>query len=486
MPFSRTASLSLLLGVVLALSGLPTPWSVLTLLPLAALFWQLARQRTARAFTGQMFWAMSAYFAVQLSWLIAFMHNLMLEGGLPSALAWPLATLALSPLFVLEGAFWAVLAYLVARLFGSPLSRVWALAGGWVLLEWTRTLGALAFPWGGLGYTFLNTPIIQAADLGGVLALTALLTASAAAIVTFRSTRNPRPAALLAAIWLLALGYGLSRTPGEGPGQRALLLRTDEDSFGKATGESAAAQWQAKLTLSASLRPGELLIWSETAVPAPEALSGLPAGLYGLYQAPRNTAIGWNGQTITGSFDKAHPVPLGEYFPLSGALRPLYQVIFNAIGFGFAPQFPSQDYSPIFLNGVLYGVYICYDSIVAQVARQQTLRGAQVLVNVSNDGWYSGWGVWQHFDMGRVRAIENRRWVLRSVNRGVAAVIDDLGSPQQLLTSGAGVLHAEYKLLSAETLYTRTGDVPALLIALALLGYAASLDRIYTINGKRS
>ena len=70
-------------------------------------------------------------------------------------------------------------------------------------------------------------------------------------------------------------------------------------------------------------------------------------------------------------------------------------------------------------------------------------------MNVSNDGWYSGWGVWQHFDMGRVRAIETRRYVLRSVNKGVAAVIDDLGQPVQTLTAGEGVLHAEFPLLSA-------------------------------------
>ncbi len=100
------------------------------------------------------------------------------------------------------------------------------------------------------------------------------------------------------------------------------------------------------------------------------------------------------------------------------------------------------------------------------------LSGAQVLVNISNDGWYTGWGVWQHFDMGRVRAIETRRWVLRSVNRGVAATINDLGEPVQTLTEGEGVLHAKYPLISGQTVYMRFGDVPALLIALLLLAYA--------------
>jgi len=480
--------LSAALGVLTALCGLPLWWSALSVLPLSVLLWQLSRQPSARQVVVQTFWSISAYFAAQLFWLVVFMHNLMAsDGGLPSALAWVLAALALSLLFMLEGVFWAVLAALVARVFRTPQARLWGLAGGWVILEWTRTLGALAFPWSGLGYTLLRTPLIQVADLGGVLLLTALITASAAALVTLAQLKNPRPALLMAALWLACLGYGLTRTPGQGPVGQALLLRTDEDSFDKAQGlpEVQRRQWQAKLALSAQRRPSEVLIWSETAVPTPALLTGalpdypgVPApGLYGLYQYPRNTAVGWDGQAITGSFDKAHPVPMGEYFPLSGPLHSLYQSIFTLLSLTFDPQFPGQSYTPISLGGVLYGVYICYDSIVASVARWQAISGAQVLVNVSNDGWYSGWGVWQHFDMGRVRAIETRRYTLRSVNKGVAAVIDDLGQPVQTLTAGEGVLHAKFPLLSTTTLYMRLGDIPALLAALLLLGYAARADR---------
>ena len=150
---------------------------LLSVLPLAVLLWQLSRQPSARQVVVQTFWAISAYFAAQLFWLVVFMHNLMAsDGGLPSALAWPLAALALSLLFMLEGVFWAVMAALVARVFRTPQARLWGLAGGWVILEWTRTLGALAFPWSGLGYTLLRTPLIQVADLGGVLLLTALIT----------------------------------------------------------------------------------------------------------------------------------------------------------------------------------------------------------------------------------------------------------------------------------------------------------------------
>ena len=78
----------------------------------------------------------------------------------------------------------------------------------------------------------------------------------------------------MALLWLLGLGYGLTRTPGQGPVGQALLLRTDFDSFSKAAGLSFEQFWQTQLKLSAQRRPGEVLIWSETAVPDPAYLLG--------------------------------------------------------------------------------------------------------------------------------------------------------------------------------------------------------------------
>ncbi|MGY2897110.1 apolipoprotein N-acyltransferase [Deinococcus sp. UYEF24] len=469
--------LSLLAGSTLAITGLPSAFSILTLVPLTLLFWHLTRSITPRQFAVQTWWAITAYFTVQLSWLIAFMHALMVEGGLPVAAAWPLATVVLFPLFALEGLFWALMAWGVARLFHTPQARLWGLAGGWGMVEWLRTLGPLAFPWGGLGYTFLSTPLIQVADLGGVLLLSVLMTGSAAALVTLIRDRQARPFLVLSSLWILGLAYGTTRVPGEGTQGRALLLRTEEDSFGKASGQTFPKQWQVKLNLSAKRRPGEILIWSETAVPTAGWLSAVPAsGLYGVARQSANTAAGWDGHTVTGSYLKAHPVPFGEYFPLSGLLHSLYDRIFQRIGFPFQPQQPGQTYQPISLLGGQYGVYICYDSIFSQVARHLALDHAQVLVNVSNDGWYSGWGVWQHFDMGRVRAIETRRWMLRSVNKGIAAVVNDLGEPVQLRVSGVGVIHAEYQRLEGRTLYMRWGDALAMLVVLCLIVFAGSLQ----------
>ena len=84
------------------------------------------------------------------------------------------------------------------------------------------------------------------------------------------------------------------------------------------------------------------------------------------------------------------------------------------------------------LNGHHYGIFICYESIFADEIRQFVVNGAEVLVNISDDGWYGDTSApWQHLNMARMRAVENRRWLLRDTNTGVTAAIDPYGRVTQ-------------------------------------------------------
>jgi apolipoprotein N-acyltransferase len=474
--FSLHAVQTLLLlsisGLLLGFCGLPLGWSALTPIPLALALLLMAQGSGPAGVARRAFWLIFVYFAVQLWWLTRFMADL---SGLP----W--GGVLVLPLFAIEGAFWAVMAWLATFWLRSPYARVWALAGGWVLLEWLRTLGPLAFPWADLGYTLLPTPVAQTADLWGVLGLSLLVAFTAAALVGAAQRRYG--ALLLAALlWAGGSAYGLSRSHSQGPEGRALVLRTQFDSFGKASGDlGGEAQFQRLLQLSQARQPGEVVVWSETAVQNQLDIGRVPAaGIYGVYRYPNNSAVSWDGNRLGAvTYDKLKPVPMGEYFPFenTSAGRAVWTQVFALFRLRFDPPPIGQSTRPLSLNGVLYGTYICYDSIFSWVARQQALNGAQVLVNISNDGWYTGWGVRQHFQMGRMRAIETRRWVIRSVNEGVAAVIDDLGRPVVVLDSGEGTLHARYKLLTGASIYMRVGDVPALLLALSLLLVAAGIEQ---------
>jgi apolipoprotein N-acyltransferase len=117
-------------------------------------------------------------------------------------------------------------------------------------------------------------------------------------------------------------------------------------------------------------------------------------------------------------------------------------------------------------------VFICYESIFPDDVRRFANQGAQVFVNISNDGWYGDSGAYaQHLKQARMRAIENDRWLLRDTNTGVTASIDPYGRvvasvPRKVRTA----LVAPYALISGTTFYTRHGDWLAYACAIISIG----------------
>ncbi|HEY1502365.1 MAG TPA: apolipoprotein N-acyltransferase, partial [Acidobacteriaceae bacterium] len=170
---------------------------------------------------------------------------------------------------------------------------------------------------------------------------------------------------------------------------------------------------------------------------------------------------------VAGRYDKIHLVPFGEYIPyrnlfffahqlthqLADLQRGTKRVVFQA-------------------DGQSFGTFICYESVFADEIRHFALNGAQVLVNLSDDGWYGDTSApWQHLDMTRMRAIENHRWLLLDTNNGVTTAIDPRGrvtlsAPRHQLTT----LVARYGYETDLTFYTRHGDVFAYLCCVVVLG----------------
>ena len=136
--------------------------------------------------------------------------------------------------------------------------------------------------------------------------------------------------------------------------------------------------------------------------------------------------VGADGARV-GRYDKIHLVPFGEYIPFQNLLffaRKLTGAFRSSLAAASARSFR--------LNGHRYGVFICYEAVFADEVRQFSRLGAEVLVNISDDGWYGDTSApWQHLNMARMRAIENRRWLLRDTNNGVTAAIDPYGRVRQ-------------------------------------------------------
>jgi len=174
-----------------------------------------------------------------------------------------------------------------------------------------------------------------------------------------------------------------------------------------------------------------------------------------------------------GRYDKTHLVPFGEYVPFKRFLSFAGGLTKEVGDFtAGATRLPLQA------GEEKLGVFICYESIFPDEVRQFARSGAQVLVNISNDGWYGDSGAYaQHLKQARMRAIENDRWLLRATNTGVTAAIDPFGRitqsvPRKVRTS----LVANYAVVDETTFYTRHGDWLAYACArISLVALAVSL-----------
>jgi apolipoprotein N-acyltransferase len=173
-------------------------------------------------------------------------------------------------------------------------------------------------------------------------------------------------------------------------------------------------------------------------------------------------------------YDKINLVPFGEFIP------PL---------FGFVDKISSEagDFAPgnrivVFKAGEhRVGAFICYESVFPHLVRQFAASGAELLVNLSNDGYFAKSAAReQHLKIVRMRAAENRRWLIRATNDGLTATFDPAGRivdripPYQELVS-----RTQFSYRSDVTPYTRFGDwfawsclgVSALLLARELAWY---------------
>lgn len=166
---------------------------------------------------------------------------------------------------------------------------------------------------------------------------------------------------------------------------------------------------------------------------------------------------------FAGRYDKMHLVPFGEYVPFKEFFF-FAKNLLNEVG-----TFDAGQHRNVFtVGGHGYGTFICYESIFGDEVRQYVERGAEVLVNISNDGWYGDTSAaWQHLNMVRMRAVENHRWVLRATNTGVTASINPYGrvmaaAPRHVRTAIAVRFGYEHDL----TFYAVHGDVFAYLCAL--------------------
>jgi len=359
---------------------------------------------------------------------------------------------------------------LIQRSFGVP-----AVAALWAGLE--RTHAPLGFPWLMLGNAGIDMDLpMRLAPITGVYGLSflfALISATLAAILLGKRREQ--------IVWLLPLPalILLPNLPPPSAGERqAVILQPNIDPEQDWRGETVArlcdrfvyrslvAAWQA------SERKPELIVWPE--VPAPfyyfsdpvfrgainslarMAESPVLAGTVAFTSdgAPLNSAVyvSPNGEVLA-RYDKILLVPFGEYVPRH--LGFVQRITREAGDF-----VPGSQIVVVRLNGHHVGAFICYEAAFPHLVRQFALAGAEVFFNLSNDGYFGRSAArQQHLLLARMRAAENRRWLIRATNNGITGAIDPAGRLLEMFPEYEEMAaRLRFSWVSETTWYARWGD----------------------------
>jgi apolipoprotein N-acyltransferase len=361
---------------------------------------------------------------------------------------------ALFVLFALaKGLQMVVFGFLAARAMRTRWA-VPATAALWTFFEWTHQY--TGFTWLLLGNATIDWPYItRIAPIAGVYGISFVLALVSAAIVK-------RQCAWLAVLLIPAV---LPTLPGPQPThQTALVVQPNIPEEEQWTVTSIERMDRRLAQLSTPQQPVDFIVWPEVPAPIYDTDAGLPAiaerahakFLAGVVSrasdgAPLNSALLLSSEgRVISKYDKVNLVPFGEFVPWP------FELITRKIS-SEAGDYRAGTRAVV---AEKVGTFICYESVFPTYIRQFARDGAQVYFNISNDGWFGKSAArFQHFEIVRMRALENRRWLIRSTNNGISAAIDPAGRvtaqapPYREATASFG-----FNYEPSTTFYTRNGD----------------------------
>jgi len=349
----------------------------------------------------------------------------------------------------------------------------------WVAHEMARLCWpSSGFPWLLLGHALAASPaFVQAADLGGVLLVSFVAACGGTALLAWRSGRGGMKPSL--AVVVVALAYGFVRPATLGEPTAGPVLATIQPAFPQRLKDDPTAaeeRWAVCRDLAAeAAREGpRLLVFPETMWPWPLVVAGRPGGdpvggavedavarnrdsharpmdallalapdmrlLLGVVTYALTRPDGEGARPLNGAlyvdeggrwldrYDKHVLVPGGEFLPylelfpeafqrwLTGTVRAMA---------GFVPDLlPGPGARLMELDGVPFGVTICFENAYGSYNRRFVARGARFLVNLSNEGWFGTSSEFDHMELHSVlRAVETRRALFRSTNSGISGLV---------------------------------------------------------------
>jgi apolipoprotein N-acyltransferase len=297
----------------------------------------------------------------------------------------------------------------------------------------------------------------------------------------------------LVAVWLVAGHLSMDHEDGEmcvalvqpnalpefkwQPGARGRVF-SDLKSLSRAAAESLECRGTRLIVLPETaipreVRPGGGIEWwlrdLVAGIDTPLITGALGRGEEDGEVLPTNAAyLVLPGVGVSARYDKMHLVPFSEKMPFSRQFKAL-----KDLNFGQGDYAVGREVVLLNVNGVNASVLICFEAILPGLVRQHVLAGAHLLVNITNDSWFGDTGApEQHAAIAAIRAVEHRRWMVRSANTGVSMVVDPWGRVKAKTgLFEQAILVADVQPRHSRTWYTMLGDWIAWL-SLALAGFS--------------
>jgi apolipoprotein N-acyltransferase len=363
------------------------------------------------------------------------------------------------------------------------------------------------------GNTFHNlTPLIQVADLGGPMLLTALAMLGNGAVYELlraRLRREPLPRVApiaFAGLLVFYLGYGFYRIAevedrlASAPTLTVGIVQTNMgiDATRRDPAELHRRHIEQSLELEAEAHP-DLLVWPESSVgfvpenanvrryafTSREGVVTTPTIFgTGTRRADPESQRGFSDYNVAfladgdgnvlGSYDKTYLLAFGEYIPFGEQFPGLYD-----LSPGTGRFTPGEHVRPLRFRDYRIATLVCYEDIITRFVRRAVREGdPHLLVNISNDAWFGDTHEpWVHLALAKFRAVEHHRYLVRATLTGVSAIVDPTG---RVVTQGPAYerasLHGEVAMLTGWTPYQTLGDWPGW-GALALIVYLVFIGR---------
>ena len=402
-------------------------------------------------------------YMIQLHWLM------LLGEASPLSFRWALPfMLVLLALYMTLADF--ILLWLLMKIRDwVGAQAIWFFPGLWILLEWSRALGDMGFPWLRLATTQLSyVPMLQLAGLFGELGVSLFVAwINVFFALSWQGFRGAFPTlgrATLSRWWAPAAlvlflfgnyGYGLwtisqleAEVGGDEPELSVGVVQANVslmDKWNPAKRDSTFVPYT-QLTRRVASQGARLVVWPETAIPLDIArsaaylelirelvrdneiylLAGFPEHVVtdtGLLDGHNSSFLMDDAGVIRDRYRKMHLLAFGERMPFQDLIP-----LISKLDFGQAEWTPGPTQTVFDIDGHRFGVMICFESIFPNLAREAVRNGAGFLVNITNDGWFGDTVLpHQHAWMAVMRAAEHRVPLVRCANNGVSFWVDATG-----------------------------------------------------------